>query len=269
MHWFQSKESRRDGNRFEGQPLHFTAYGVLKIEIFRSRITATVSPHDSLFSYISSNRRSPPNVERHNQQQPSRNLYINKMLRQHNALTSPPRSRVTAAELSKPPEPQRSPRTGAAASGGPETVRYLNISPYVKKYMLHCIEDGDETFYEDRVPTEVKNNLRNLIGDYPEGIWCSDLPRLYMSRYLTNLDCGAYKFRTLTEMCLYLASIFQTTRPNKGDFKLYDKRKPILLDLSVDGVQREEDNSTVIANDLGIPDIEVRFPSFPKGILAV
>lgn len=98
------------------------------------------------------------------------------------------------------------------------------------------IKGGDNLFYdeiEERVPEGVKNNLRDLIGDHPEGIWCCDLPKLYRSRYLTELDYAAYKFRTLNEMCLYLASIFHYIRPNKGDFKLYDKTAPIPEDLSV------------------------------------
>lgn len=147
-----------------------------------------------------------------------------------------------------------------------ETVHQVDISPYIKKYMqkqLLSVEDEDSTFYdevEERVPEEVKNNLRNLIGDHPEGIWCCDLPKLYRSRYIVDLDYSLYKFRTLNEMCLYLASIFHYIRPNKGDFKLYDKRKPIPHDLSVDMcMQGEIDQvSTLkVADDLGIPNIEV------------
>lgn len=33
---------------------------------------------------------------------------------------------------------------------------------------------------EDRVPEEVQNNLKDLIKKNPKGIWCCDLPNLYM-----------------------------------------------------------------------------------------
>lgn len=102
---------------------------------------------------------------------------------------------------------------------------------------------------EDRVPEEVKDNLRNLIADHPEGIWCCELPQLYMSRYRTELDYTVYKFRTLNEMCLYLSSIFHYIRPFKGDFKLFDKRVPIPEDLSVElSAESEEDTCTTAAN---------------------
>lgn len=56
------------------------------------------------------------------------------------------------------------------------------MKDYVKKQLLSVEEEEDSMFYdevEDRVPQEVKNNLRNLISDHPEGIWCCDLPKLY------------------------------------------------------------------------------------------
>lgn len=141
-----------------------------------------------------------------------------------------------------------------------------NVSPYIKKFVgkeLLSVKAEDATFYdevEERVPEEVKNNLRNLIGDHPEGIWCCDLPKLYKSRYLTNLDYAMYRFRTLNEMCLYLAGIFHYVRPDKGDFKLYDKRKPIPLDLSLEYPSEDDTvNAPRIADDLGIPDIEVKY----------
>lgn len=133
----------------------------------------------------------------------------------------------------------------------------------MRKQLL-SVEAEDSTFYdevEERVPDEVKNNLRNLIGDHPEGIWCCDLPKLYRSRYLVELDYSAYKFRTLNEMCLYLASVFHYIRPKKGDFKLYDKRRSIPQDLSLEicvEVETEKSNTLKIADDLGIPNIEVK-----------
>lgn len=142
----------------------------------------------------------------------------------------------------------------------------LNISPYMKKYMekpLLSVEDDNAIFYdevEERVPEHIRNNLRDLIGDHPEGVWCCDLPKLYKSRYLVELDYTAYKFRTLNEMCLYLASIFHYVRPNKGDFKLYDKRSAIPHDLSLgmyDEIKEEDCNEFKIADDLELLSLEV------------
>lgn len=89
---------------------------------------------------------------------------------------------------------------------------------------------------------------------------------------MTDLNYTAYKFRTLNEMCLYLASIFHYIRPNKGDFKLYNKQHPIPLDLSLDvftNSDLSEDQHSVVSDDLGIPEIEVRFNKQSKSEMAI
>lgn len=213
-------------------------------------------------SPLRSRQRSPPKF----QQRPSP---------QFRQQPSPSQPRQSPTFQLRPPAPpiklQHTPKPSLFTTSTPTpvqetTVSQLNVAPFVKKYMttqLLSVQDEDSTFYdevEDRVPIDVRNNLQNLIGDHPEGIWCCDLPKLYKSRYLTELDYAAYKFRTLNEMCLYLASIFHYIRPNKGDFKLYDKRKPIPRDLSLetfwDGVEEQQVTTNFVV-DAGLLDLEV------------
>lgn len=154
---------------------------------------------------------------------------------------------------SEPPHRYRPPTFDRATTSTP--FQEPKPSPTINtKYIENnlCAKEVESMFHdvlEDRVPEEVKDNLRNLIADYPEGIWCCDLPKLYVTRFKTELDYAAYKFRTLNEMCLYLSSIFHYIRPNKGDFKLYDKRVPIPEDLPVQQCLESEENKQSTATN--------------------
>lgn len=68
----------------------------------------------------------------------------------------------------------------------------LDLPPYVMKaankqassynslYKSKQNKFFDSDDEEDRVPSEIIKNLRNLIGKHPEGIWCRELPRIYL-----------------------------------------------------------------------------------------
>lgn len=60
-------------------------------------------------------------------------------------------------------------------------------------------------------------------------------------------------------MCLYLATIFHYVRPDRGDFKLYDKRKPIPedLSLSLSGAIFDDLDTSSKSEDPAIPDLNV------------
>ncbi|CAG9835960.1 unnamed protein product [Diabrotica balteata] len=80
---------------------------------------------------------------------------------------------------------------------------------------------------EDNVPANIKNNLRLLIQQHPEGMWCTELPNAYKKMFKTELKFFELGFRNLIELCVYLKSVFHWVRPGQGDFKLYDRSKPL------------------------------------------
>ncbi|CAH1106187.1 unnamed protein product [Psylliodes chrysocephalus] len=80
---------------------------------------------------------------------------------------------------------------------------------------------------EESVPVSVKNNLKNLIGQYPDGIWCADVPGVYRKMFKRELKYQDLGFRNLIDLCMYLKSTFHYVRPSNEDFKLFDRSKPI------------------------------------------
>ncbi|KAJ8983202.1 hypothetical protein NQ317_016423, partial [Molorchus minor] len=80
---------------------------------------------------------------------------------------------------------------------------------------------------ESRVPFYIRNNLRSLIGQCPEGIWCADLPQKYRKMFRQELNFCDLGYNNLIDLCVCLSSIFHYVRPSMDDFKLYDKSKPL------------------------------------------
>ncbi|XP_074026410.1 uncharacterized protein isoform X2 [Leptinotarsa decemlineata] len=81
--------------------------------------------------------------------------------------------------------------------------------------------------FENFVPQTVQNNLKILIGQYPNGIWCANIPEVYRQMFRRELKYEEFGFRSLIHLCTSLNSIFHYVRPSTDDFKLYDRRKPL------------------------------------------
>ncbi|GLV31591.1 papi [Carabus blaptoides fortunei] len=80
---------------------------------------------------------------------------------------------------------------------------------------------------ESRVNDRVKEKLRTLISEHADGIWCSKLIKLYNERFKQKLDPLDYGFASVIEMCEDVRDVFHILRPNRTDWKLFDKRNPI------------------------------------------
>lgn len=77
------------------------------------------------------------------------------------------------------------------------------------------------------VPFNVQENLRTLITQNTDGIWCSYLPKLYKEKFNKSLDYAEYGYRSLIHMCLDLENLFHCYRPARGDFILHDNTIPL------------------------------------------
>ncbi|KYN35876.1 Tudor domain-containing protein 5 [Trachymyrmex septentrionalis] len=77
------------------------------------------------------------------------------------------------------------------------------------------------------VSDRIKARLKKLLQKYPDGIWCAELPDIYLKEYKVHLNYSNLGFTSVREFTSYLPKIFYMTQVNKtDDFKLYsaDKR---------------------------------------------
>ncbi|CAH2015142.1 unnamed protein product [Acanthoscelides obtectus] len=80
---------------------------------------------------------------------------------------------------------------------------------------------------QSNVPLPIRENLRFLIGQHENGIWCADLPKLYRSMFCKDINYEDFGYASLSQLCISLPSIFHYCRPSDSDFRLYDRNKPL------------------------------------------
>ncbi|KAG8034456.1 hypothetical protein G9C98_007532 [Cotesia typhae] len=70
--------------------------------------------------------------------------------------------------------------------------------------------------------------LQKLLENNPNGIWCVDLPTLYEKEYKLSLEWEKSNCQRFSDFVSYLPHIFHKIGPyRRGDYKLFDARKPI------------------------------------------
>lgn len=79
----------------------------------------------------------------------------------------------------------------------------------------------------DSIPEHVKQNLQKLILDFPDGIWCAELPIAYKNLFVEEIPYQKYGFLNLIHLCLDLDHIFHCVKESSYDYKLYDAKKPL------------------------------------------
>ncbi|KYN09547.1 Tudor domain-containing protein 5 [Trachymyrmex cornetzi] len=95
-------------------------------------------------------------------------------------------------------------------------------SNYTEMRATECPQDKSEI-----VSDRIKARLEKLLQKYPDGIWCAELPDIYLKEYKVHLNYSNLGFTSVREFTSYLPKIFYMTQVNKtDDFKLYsaDKR---------------------------------------------
>lgn len=99
-----------------------------------------------------------------------------------------------------------------------------NIDDYfMKQEMVGSESDGLLNLVSERM----RSRLEQLMQDYPDGILCSELPKLYLAKYNVSLNYADLGFNSVINFTSHLPDIFYARRENTySDFILYsaDKR---------------------------------------------
>ncbi|XP_066587080.1 tudor domain-containing protein 5-like isoform X3 [Prorops nasuta] len=83
------------------------------------------------------------------------------------------------------------------------------------------------------ISERTKIRLEKLIEQYPDGIWCKELPRKYEETYKISLNYAELGFNSMREYAMQLPEIFHCQQPVPfGDFKLYYAKKLDSQDIS-------------------------------------
>ncbi|KAF5286906.1 hypothetical protein FQA39_LY00439 [Lamprigera yunnana] len=135
---------------------------------------------------------------------------------------------------------------------------------------------SNSSHHEDNVPLSVKNNLKYLISQHDDGIWCAALPEVYEKMFKKELDFQEYGYGSLITLCINLPEIFQLFRPYSGDFKLYNKMKPLpdncIQERKVAAKLSEYQNDSWISDDpalLDVQDIIKDNFKFPEDVVSI
>ncbi|XP_018575854.1 uncharacterized protein LOC108914515, partial [Anoplophora glabripennis] len=109
------------------------------------------------------------------------------------------------------------------------TSRTSSVAKWVSnsKRIVNDLENISMGQLENSVPIQVRNNLRTLIRQCPEGIWCTEVPEKYRKMFRQDLNYQEFGFKSLIHLCVCLSSIFHYVRPSTEDYKLYDRSRPL------------------------------------------
>ncbi|CAG9856743.1 unnamed protein product [Phyllotreta striolata] len=110
---------------------------------------------------------------------------------------------------------------------------------------------------EDRIPETVRKNLQVLIGKFPDGIWCTEIPETYSNMFRRKLVYQEYGFGKLMDLCTYLSSIFHCVQASSDDYKLYDKSKPLPADAKNNLTASNSTSKKIFKDDLNaLPKVD-------------
>ncbi|XP_012540690.1 uncharacterized protein LOC105839143 isoform X2 [Monomorium pharaonis] len=106
----------------------------------------------------------------------------------------------------------------------------------------------------DIVSDKIKSRLEELLRKYPEGIWCAQLPDLYLEEYKVRLNYTKLGFTSVREFTSYLPKIFYMTQINKtDDFLLFHaEKRPVVpktepIDIVQSSHKQHDEHDTVQA----------------------
>ncbi|RVE52952.1 hypothetical protein evm_002429 [Chilo suppressalis] len=72
---------------------------------------------------------------------------------------------------------------------------------------------------------ELKNEIMDLISEFPEGVWCTELIRLYRERYRRELDFIRFGFTSILSVVAALGpGVVESRDPEGGDWLVRDAR---------------------------------------------
>ncbi|XP_033222263.1 uncharacterized protein LOC117176230 [Belonocnema kinseyi] len=91
----------------------------------------------------------------------------------------------------------------------------------------NSFEDDLEEDLSRRIKISTRIRLTRLIQQYPEGIWCAELPKTYLHEYNIPLIYAELGFATVRDFASHLPNIFHCIKPfDAGDYKLFSADRP-------------------------------------------
>ncbi|XP_071647994.1 uncharacterized protein [Temnothorax longispinosus] len=103
------------------------------------------------------------------------------------------------------------------------------------------------------ISDRIKSRLKELMRKHPDGIWCPDLPNLYLREYKVCLNYVQLGFDSVREFASYLPQIFYMTQVDKmDDFMLYsaDKRPVVPEPIDIAQTLRNYEDNPPFPSDV-------------------
>lgn len=95
----------------------------------------------------------------------------------------------------------------------------------------YAIDDNDENYCSENtleINPRLKERLKIIIQNHPEGIWCADLPDIYRKESGLELEYNELGFQSVVAFASQLPDIFHCICPNqRGDYKLFNAKLPV------------------------------------------
>lgn len=86
-------------------------------------------------------------------------------------------------------------------------------------------ETGDPENIGMLISKRTRFRLEKLVQNHPEGIWCAELPDVYLKEYKFPLNYEELGFSSVSDFAAYLPDVFHSVQlQEKGDFKLFNAK---------------------------------------------
>ncbi|XP_012228560.1 uncharacterized protein [Linepithema humile] len=95
---------------------------------------------------------------------------------------------------------------------------------------METMTDSESVGISALISQRTRSRLKQLVEKHPQGIWCADLPDMFLKEYNVSLNYIDLGFTSVREYASYLPDIFHMTQENtKDDFLLYNAdKKPMI-----------------------------------------
>lgn len=99
------------------------------------------------------------------------------------------------------------------------------------------IDDNNREMSSILINSRIVERLRQLIEKHPNGIWCRDLPTIYVDTFGASLNYTDIGFESVREFASSLPNVFHCVQIYKcGDYKLYNAKNPRP---AIEGIRRQ------------------------------
>ncbi|KAL0869477.1 hypothetical protein ABMA27_005762 [Loxostege sticticalis] len=109
-----------------------------------------------------------------------------------------------------------------------------NSSQHIEKYDIDIASSKDDDSGRQTSSTtsstkaalleELKIEIRDLVAEHPEGVWCTDLIGLYRERYKRELNFSRFGYTSIISLVCVLEDVVHIQRSDDGKWLLRDAR---------------------------------------------